>query len=109
MRMKVYFGNYILRGYLRLGLCVALGNSIHSDLNSYAVLTVLCRPHNLRILQHKEDNYSDNHTVILTDLIFPAKQFTQLFAVRFIRFLRDHRDSRLFPVRFMRFVLFLFL
>ena len=44
----------------------------------------------------------------LTNLIFPAKQFTQLFAVRFIRFLRDHRDSRLFQIRFMRFVLFLF-
>ena len=24
-------------------------------------LLYLCRPHNLRILQHKEDNYSDNH------------------------------------------------
>ena len=72
-------------------------------------LLFLCRPHNLRILQHKEDNYSDNHTVILTNLIFPAKQFTQLFAVRFIRFLRYHRDSRLFPVIFMRFFVFLFL
>ena len=70
--MKFYFGHYNLRGYLQLGLCVALENSIHLDLNAYAVLTVLCRPHNLRILQHKDDNYSDNHTVILTNLNFCA-------------------------------------
>ena len=38
--MHDYFGNYNLRGYLQLGLCVALGNFIHLDLNSYAVLTV---------------------------------------------------------------------
>ena len=37
-------------------------NSIHSNLNAYAVLTVLCRHHNLRILQHKQKNYSDNHS-----------------------------------------------
>ena len=33
-------GKYNLCDYLQLGLCVALGNSIHSDLNLYAVLTV---------------------------------------------------------------------
>ena len=38
--MKFYFGNYNLRGYLQLDLCVALENSIHSNLNAYAVLTV---------------------------------------------------------------------
>ena len=37
---EFYFGNYNLRGYLQLGLCVALENSIHSDVNVYAVLTV---------------------------------------------------------------------
>ena len=61
MRMKFYFGHYNLRGYLQLVLCVALENSIHSDLNVYAVLTFFCRPYNLRILQHKKKNYSDNH------------------------------------------------
>ena len=35
--------------------------------------------------------------MILTKLSFWTLQFTQLFAVRFMRFLRDHRDSRLFP------------
>ena len=40
MRMKFYFGNYNLRGFLQLDLCVALENSIHSNLNTYAVLTV---------------------------------------------------------------------
>ena len=48
--------------FLQLDLCVALKNSIHSTLNAYAVLTVFCRPHNLRILQHKKKNYSDNHS-----------------------------------------------
>ena len=60
--MKFYFRNYNLRGYLQLDLCVALKNSIRSNLNVYAVLTVFCRPHNLRILQHKKKNYSDNHS-----------------------------------------------
>ena len=41
--------------------------------------------------------------MILTKLNFWALQFTQLFAVRFMRFLRDHQDSQLFPVRFLRF------
>ena len=41
MRMYLYFGNYNLRGYLQLDLCVALENSIYSDVNAYAVLTVL--------------------------------------------------------------------
>ena len=40
MRMKVYFGNYNLRGYLQLDLCVALENFVHHNLNAYAVLTV---------------------------------------------------------------------
>ena len=40
MRMKLYLGNYNSRSYLQLGLCVALENSIRSDLNAYAVLTV---------------------------------------------------------------------
>ena len=40
MHMKFYFGNFNLRGYLHLDLCVALENSIHSNLNAYAVLTV---------------------------------------------------------------------
>ena len=40
MRMKLYFGHYNLRGYLQLDLCVALENSINSNLNAYAVLTV---------------------------------------------------------------------
>ena len=67
-------------------------------------LLFLCRPYNLQILQHKEDNYSDNHTVILTNLNFRALQFSQLIAVRIIRFLHDNRDSRLFLVRFMSFL-----
>ena len=37
MCMKLYFGNYNLRGYLRLDLCVALENSIHSDEHVNAV------------------------------------------------------------------------
>ena len=40
MCMKFYFENDHLRGYLQLDLCVALENSIHSNLNAYAVLTV---------------------------------------------------------------------
>ena len=40
MRMKFYFRNDNLRSYLQLDLCVALENSIHSNLNAYAVLTV---------------------------------------------------------------------
>ena len=40
MRMKFYFGNYNLRGYLQLDLCVEPENSIHYNLNAYAVLTV---------------------------------------------------------------------
>ena len=40
MRMKLYFGHYNLRGYLQLGLCIALENYIHSNLSAYAVLTV---------------------------------------------------------------------
>ena len=40
MRMKFYFGHYNLRGYLQLDLCVALGSSMDSSLNAYAVLTV---------------------------------------------------------------------
>ena len=40
MGMKFYFGNYNLRGYLQLDLCVALENSIRSNLNVYALLTV---------------------------------------------------------------------
>ena len=38
--MNFYFGNYSLRGYLQLYLCVALENSIYLNLNAYAVLTV---------------------------------------------------------------------
>ena len=41
MRMNYYFGNYHLRGYLQLDLCIALEHYIHSDVNAYAVLTVL--------------------------------------------------------------------
>ena len=40
MRMKFNFGHYNLRGYLQLGLCIALENYIHSNLSAYAVLTV---------------------------------------------------------------------
>ena len=40
MGMQSYFGHYNLRGYLQLDLCVALENSIHSNINAYAVLTV---------------------------------------------------------------------
>ena len=40
MRMKFYFGHYNLRGYLQLDLCVAIGNSMDSNLNVYVVLTV---------------------------------------------------------------------
>ena len=40
MRMKFYFGHYNLRGYLQLDLCVALGSSMDSSLNAYAVLNV---------------------------------------------------------------------
>ena len=62
MRMDIYFGNYYLRGYLQLDLCVGLENSIDSNPNAYAVLTFLCRPHNLRILQQQQKSYSDNHS-----------------------------------------------
>ena len=40
MRMKIHFGNYNLRGYFQLDLCLGLENSIDSNLNAYAVLTV---------------------------------------------------------------------
>ena len=40
MRMIFNFGHNNLRGYLQLDLCVALGSSMDSGLNTYAVLTV---------------------------------------------------------------------
>ena len=46
--MKFYFGNYNLRGYLQLDLCVALENSIDSHLNAYAVLTVFMQASQFR-------------------------------------------------------------
>ena len=40
MRMNIHSGNYNLRGYLQLDLCLGLENFIDSNLNAYAVLTV---------------------------------------------------------------------
>ena len=70
--MKLYFENYNLRGYFQLDLCVALESSIHLDVNMYAVLTVFMQTLYL--------------SANLTKLNFRMLKFSQLFAVRFMRF-----------------------
>ena len=62
MRMKFYFRNYNLRGYLQLDLCVALENSIRSNLNAYVVLTVFMQTSQFTNFATKKKNYSDNHS-----------------------------------------------
>ena len=60
--MKFYLGHHNLRGYLQLDLCVALGSYMDSSLNVYAVFSFFCRRENLRFLQHKKKDYSDNYS-----------------------------------------------
>ena len=60
--MKFYLGIFNTRGYLQLDLCVALENSIDSNLNAYAVLTVFMQTSQFTNFATQKKNYSDNHS-----------------------------------------------
>ena len=55
MRMKFYLGRYNLRGYFQLDLWIALGSSMYSSLNAYAVFTVFMQTLQLTIFAAQKE------------------------------------------------------